>query len=167
MNRKQFISKKEKEFNGKYIPKDRKLEYFERLIKPYQGKNIFILQYLDADGNELKDKFWNVRSSSRFAFELYSWLANEKDVTHFEFEKKLENIKNSPRKPNMDVYLEKQKKVIFIESKLTEKTPQHINNLSTSYYLGSKEDSERDLEQVLEHRYHGNKDFAHEFPEFI
>ena len=115
-----FINKKTKENGGEIKGLD-KLNYFERMIIPYdkKGKKLFITQYLSGDGNELNKKFWAVNSSSRFAFELYSWMAREeaKDVLDFQFEKKLKNIVGSPKNPNMDVYIEKKDEIIFIESK--------------------------------------------------
>lgn len=152
---------------GLYLSGADKLKYFERLIKPYDKKErkVFITQYLSADGNELNHKFWSINSSSRFAFELYSWMANDPEVLDFEFEKKLYNIKGSPKKPNMDVYIEKKDTIIFIESKFSEHSPQNIEKLSDSYYL-PKGESKNSKSEIIE-RYYNLENFAKEIPAFI
>ena len=125
-----------------YLSKETRLEYFQRLIKPYTKKGetkYFIMQYLDGDGNELNKKFWSIHSSSRFAFELYSWMANDSRITDFSFEKKLMGLNEAKKGPNMDVYIEKTNEAFFIESKFTEKTSPTIDNLSEAYYLKTSE----------------------------
>lgn len=160
--RDEFIKKKDKDNGGHYLSPDKKLEYLERMIVPYQKNgttNYFLKQYLDADGNELRKKFWATNSSSRFAFEMYSWLAKENRVKNITFEEKLVGIANSPRNPNMDVYIELDNKDIFIESKLTEKYPQNLKSLSISYYSDDKDAQIR--------RYRNHEDAANEFKIFI
>ena len=91
-----------------------KKEYYKRLLSPYsdkQGKEkLFIDQYLQGSGNELESKFWSPNSSSRLAFDLYSWLVNENCIVDFQFEKKLPGVicskKGPAGVPNMDVYSE-------------------------------------------------------------
>lgn len=157
---------KRNDFKTGYISTKEKVEYFNRLTKSYtknHEKHYFIMQYLDGDGNELKKKFWSIKSSSRFAFELYSWLAKEKDVVDFQFEKKLKTINGSKRPPNMDVYIEKKDEAIFIESKLTEKTSSNIDGLSESYYEYKTIRSK----QHLYERFYKDKRAAKEFRKFI
>lgn len=56
-----------------YISSEDIVQYLGRLCKNRkQGK--FISQYLEGDGNEISKKFWSVKSSSRLAFDLYSWI---------------------------------------------------------------------------------------------
>ncbi|NLY48683.1 MAG: hypothetical protein GX059_06640 [Clostridiales bacterium] len=109
------------------------------LNTPYEKKNqikTFISQYNSGDGNELKKKFWSVHSSSRYAFEAYSWLANEKSCLDIEFEMKLPALTGySVGAPNMDVYIEFTDKNIFIESKLLE--CEEIS-LSSNYFFDKK-----------------------------
>lgn len=172
MNRKEFDSLKIKEFGGEYLPRDVRLEYFERLIKPYkkQDNQFFILQYLNGDGNELNQKFWSIHSSSRFAFELYSWMAADNRVSGFEFEKKLVGLHGSPKVPNMDVYIKIKNRIIFIESKFCEASPQNINNLSESYYLEkgeAKNSRGGKVESELIDRYYGDKQASEKFSNFI
>lgn len=59
---------------GKSISKEEKLVYFERMIQFYEKnheKKFFIEQYLRGAGHELSGNFWELRSSSRMAFDLY------------------------------------------------------------------------------------------------
>jgi len=99
--------------------------YLSRLITPYEGggkKKIFFDQFSNGNGNELKNKFWSRRSSSRLCFDLYSCHANNPQVLDIEFEYKLPGIfsgrNESPA--NMDVYIKTKNRIIFIESKFTE-----------------------------------------------
>ena len=108
------------------MDKREKCSYFERLIKKNgQCDSLFIEQYLNGSGNELEHKFWSEKSSSRLCFDLYSWLCLDCRIKNFQFEKKLPGVlwkKNlSAAPPNMDVYFEIDDKVVFIESKYTEK----------------------------------------------
>lgn len=101
------------------------LKYFERLISENKSKTLFIEQFLHGSGNELKDKFWSDRSSSRLCFDMYSWLCQEPNILEFQFEKQLPGVKTGINRvsgaPNMDVYFELEKDIVFIESKYTEK----------------------------------------------
>lgn len=128
------------------ITTEEKLSYYERLIMPYYEKGIqrfFIDQYLQGNGEELKSKFWSKNSSSRLAFDLYSWIVNE-PISSFQFEKKLPGVICSPKGPagvpNMDVYFETKKDIFFIESKYTEKTSWEYKNgdLSKAYWDNNK-----------------------------
>jgi len=142
---------------GKYISDNEKLLYLERLIQPYKKKGITkfcIEQYLHADGGELDSKFWNKRSSSRFAFELYSWLAFDEKCIDFEFEYKLPGMASGGKTPNMDVFIETKTEIIFIESKFSEQS-----NISTDAMYGLpeaywKECSYGRREMNLYQRYH-------------
>ena len=166
MTRQDFYKQKE---NGiKSITDEKKLDYFQRLITPYKKNGVsktFISQYLEADGNELSKKFWSVRSSSRFAFELYSWMANDDRIKDICFEKKLKAIKGSNKKPNMDVYIEKDNRIIFIESKFSEIYPQSIQGLSDSYYLEKGES--QNSKTTISKRYYGRDDIAKAISNFV
>lgn len=126
--------------SGIYINNSEKKAYFERLTTPYEKKGVckyFIDQYVRGSGNELYDKFWNIKSSSRLAFDLYSWMAKDISVLDFEFEKHLPSPASGGTGPNMDVYIETEDEIIFVESKFTERANcNYINNsyLSPAYY---------------------------------
>ena len=148
------------------------LEYLKKLITPYEKKGkrkLFILQFARGAGNELAEKFWSPISSSRLAFDLYSWLAEEKNVIDFEFEKQLPGLKSGGMGPNMDVFIETQDELIFIESKFTEKAELgYINHknpsasyLSPAYYA----DVHGKKAMTLEERFY-NKPFAERFSKF-
>ena len=167
-------SQKDASPNDNHLTKDKKVEYFERLIKPYEKvdgvKEYFIMQYLQGDGNELKEKFWSIHSSSRFAFELYSWMVNDIRIKRFCFEKKLEGLKDTTTPPNMDVYFELDNRIIFIESKFSEISTQSINNLSEAYYVEKGQTkTNRGLAAKLEliDRYHNHEDGKTRFVKFI
>ena len=158
-----------KEKSGQYIDPDDKKEYLIRLNTPYEKKNqikTFISQYNSGDGNDLKKKFWSVHSSSRYAFEAYSWLANEKSCLDIEFEMKLPALTGySVGAPNMDVYIEFTDKNIFIESKLLECEEISLSKLSESYY---KEKSElKNLKGILKERYDNDIGLSKKIPDFI
>lgn len=109
---------------GKYISNEEKLQYFERLIEPYKFKDktqFFIEQYLKGAGKELSGSFWNVKSSSRMAFDLFSWLVKLQNVKDFSFEYKLPGLQSGGESPNMDVFIETIDEIIFIESKYSER----------------------------------------------
>ena len=124
-------------------------EYLLKLFSPYKKKGeikFFIFQYLRGAGKELNKKFWSPVSSSRLAFNLYSWLAkNDSPVVDFEFEYQLPGLKSGGMGPNMDVYIETKDEIIFIESKFTEKADLNYINLedepssylSPAYYAPS------------------------------
>lgn len=117
-----------------------KLNYLEEMICPFTKKGqkkYFIEQYLRGAGNELSEKFWELRSSSRMAYDLYSWMKDCDDIIDFEFEYQLPNLKSGGIGPNMDVFIETEDELIFIESKFTEKANLHyIDNgyLKEAYY---------------------------------
>ena len=145
--------------------------YYQRLTKPYTTKKkprFFIEQYLNGDGNELAKKFWAKHSSSRLAFELYSWLVNADWVVDFAFEYKLKAIASSTKKPNMDVFIETRDSVIFVESKFTEKPCQTFTDktLSPAYYLKDSV-TRRNKEYSLSDRYYGNENVAEIISQFI
>lgn len=125
---------------GKYIEKSLKEAYIQRLGKPYlkKGKQKFFLyQYATGAGNELNRKFWNKKSSSRFAFDLYSWMAYDDSIIDFEFEYHLPGLASGGMGPNMDVYIETENEIIFVESKFSEIANLHYidnNYLREAYY---------------------------------
>lgn len=118
----------------------KKLEYLEEMLQPYEKKNekkYFIEQFLHGAGNELDEKFWELRSSSRMAYDLYSWMKDERNVIDFAFEYQLPGLKSGGNGPNMDVFIETKDELIFIESKFTEKANLHYidnNYLREAYY---------------------------------
>lgn len=151
---------------------EQKCEYLNRLSKPYikNGiKKIFYDQYIQGDGNELKNKFWSKHSSSRIAFDLYSCMANYDSIDDFEFEYQLPGIlyKNKESgKPNMDVYYKKGDTIFFIESKFTE-TPK--SELPQAYYIENdeyKNTNNKMVKEPIQKRYRGNLFVATEFPKF-
>ena len=120
----------------KNIDEKSKSDYYRRLTKVNKGRR-FIDQFLQGSGCELAEKFWSKNSSSRLAFDLYSWIPN------VVFEKKLPGVicsKAGPAGvPNMDVYIELSDRHLFIESKYTEKaglsyTNGDKPNLSKAYW---------------------------------
>lgn len=123
------------------ISQTERLKYLEEMIQPYikNGvKKYFIEQFLRGAGNELSGKFWELRSSSRMAYDLYSWMKDCDDIIDFEFEYQLPHLNSGGIGPNMDVYIETEDELIFIESKFTEKANLHyIDNgyLKEAYYI--------------------------------
>lgn len=154
------------------ISLEQKIEYLNRLSKPYINNNkkkIFFDQYMNGDGSELKNKFWSKHSSSRIAFDLYSCLANENKIDDFEFEYQLPGIlyKNKESgKPNMDVYYQKGSTIYFIESKFTE-TPS--SKLPQAYYIKTdkyKNTSDIYVNEPLQNRFRNNLFIAELFSDF-
>lgn len=86
-------------------------------------------QYKDGDGNELEEKMRAIRSSSALTYNLFG---NNPAVINTEklkfvpgtykvtYEKQLKTIKRSPRKANLDAFLESEDALIFFEMKMTE-----------------------------------------------
>ena len=154
---------------------DLKVKYYERLIKPYTkgGKKKFAIeQFLRGAGNELSDKFWHEISSSRMAFDLYSWMQNgeyDNVITDFEFEYPLPPLNSGGMGPNMDVFIETKDELIFIESKFTEKANLNYKNknnkgetyLSPGYYAETHGSKKMPLEERF-YRY----PYARKFAEF-
>jgi len=101
-----------------------------KLMDKYEKKGLpsyFLFQYLNGAGNELGTKFWQPHSSSRMAFDLYSWLKTNDDALDFCFEKQLDGMKSGGMGPNMDVFIETKDEVIFIEKKRVSRIfPRHI-----------------------------------------
>lgn len=141
--------------------------YLERLIKPIENNQVtsfFIDQYLAGNGNELQNKFWSNISSSRLAFDLYSWIPGVK------FEFKLPGVicsnKGAAGVPNMDVYIETDEHMVFIESKYTESAGLKYckgNNpaLSKAYW-----DKGIYNGLPLQNRFYGRKDIGEKFCDF-
>jgi hypothetical protein len=150
------------------INKEEKLKYLEEMIQHYTKQNqkkYFIEQFLNGAGNELVDKFWELRSSSRMAYDLYSWMKNDANVLDIEFEFQLPNLQSGGIGPNMDVFIETEDELIFIESKFTEKANLHyIDNgyLKEAYYIKSPYGRSQ---MGLEERFYDNK-WAVRFSDF-
>ncbi len=129
-------------------------------------QKFFIDQFAAGAGNELDGKFWNVKSSSRFAFDLYSWMSEDDNILNLEYEYHLPGMASGGMGPNMDVYVETEKEVIFIESKFSESANLHYldnNYLSKAYY--THELYGRKKRSLLD-RYYGNS-FAEDMSKFI
>lgn len=151
---------------------EEKSSYLKRLSTVYEKnglKKLFIDQYLNGDGSELKAKFWSKKSSSRIAFDLYSWLATNPEIDDFEFEYQLPGILSGGKeagKPNMDVFYKIDKTIYFIESKYTETPSQE---LPEAYYIRDnvyKNTKKQIVSSSLLERFR-NKDFiANEFATF-
>lgn len=147
---------------------ERRKSYLTRLFTPYRkgGKiHLFVLQFLGGDGNELKKKFWSKRSSSRMAFELYSGLKDNDDIKELFFEFPLPGLASGGKGPNMDVYIETENDIIFIESKFKEKANlSYIKEgyLSKAYY---SEEPYGERGMGLDERFYGNK-WANRFATF-
>ena len=142
-----------------------------KLMDKYEKKgtqSYFLLQYLNGAGNELGTKFWQPHSSSRMAFDLYSWLKTDHEALDFCFEKQLNGMKSGGMGPNMDVFIETVDEVIFIESKFTESADlRYINKnresksyLSPAYWTekpyGPKKNEDGSKGYSLEERYYFN-----------
>lgn len=140
-----------------------KTDYYRRLTVLRDNRR-FIDQYLQGSGCELEEKFWSPNSSSRLAFDLYSWIPN------VEFEKKLPGVICSPSGPagvpNIDVFIEMEDRLLFIESKYTEAA-------SLSYTLGNKPNLSKAYwykgyhgKLPIERRFYGNGMVAERFSNF-
>lgn len=145
-----------------------KLKYLEEMICPYtkkEQKKYFIEQYLRGAGNELSGKFWELRSSSRMAYDLYSWMKDSDDIIDFEFEYQLPNLKSGGIGPNMDIFIETKDELIFVESKFTEKANLHYidNGYLKEAYYADKEYGRSKMD--LTTRFYGN-DWAKLFSSF-
>jgi len=132
--------------------------YLKRLITPYIGggeRKIFFDQFINGSGNELDNKFWSPRSSSRLCFDLYSCFVHNPKVRDIEFEYKLPPIYSAGKKaspPNMDVYIETDDYIVFIESKFTEiaKNADYKKNLSKAYWVKGDKSDPSDGNLVIE-----------------
>lgn len=130
-----------KNYTGKRIEKDERFIYESRLAKTYKKKDekrCFLDQLINGSGNELKDKFWSKISSSRLAFDIYSWLAEDLSCIDIQLEYKMPGIISKGRecKANMDVMIETENDIWFIESKFTEtaNNGEYENNLPEAYW---------------------------------
>ena len=166
-----------KQNNGnKYISDKEKVEYYQRLSKAYIKNNKikrFIYQYLEGDGNELASKFFNVYSSSRICFEMYSWMANLDCILDIEFEYHLPSMNSSSFElmgSNMDVYYEAYNDITFIESKFTEAVNNKNAIIPDAYYKEkgiAKSQKGTYLKSDLYYRFNNNYVLAKLFPTFI
>ena len=166
-----------KQNNGnKYISDKEKVEYYQRLSKAYIKNNKikrFIYQYLEGDGNELLSKFFNVYSSSRLCFELYSWMANSDSISNIEFEYHLPSMRSSSfnlRGPNMDVYYEAYNDITFIESKFTEAVNNKNAIIPDAYYKEKGRARSKKgiyLKSDLLYRFNNNYELVSLFPAFV
>lgn len=178
MKRAEIIEKMNKLNGGPTISDKDKTDYIKRLKTPYIKKGIkktFFDQYDRGSGSELAGKLWSSISSSRFAFEMYSWLAELSSVIDIEFELKLVGV-TTRGVPNMDVYIELKDKIIFIENKFTESYEQIIDcsTLPGAYWKekGDKEALTTDkppkpIGSLLIQRYHKDQEALDEFLLFI
>lgn len=131
------------------IDDNRKVGYFQELIIPYEKKGkkkFFIDQYINGAGKELKNHFWSKKSSSRLAYEMFSWMKDDPRIKDIEFEYHLKGLASGGEGPNIDVFIETEKEILFIESKFTEKAKLEYKDtgyLSKGYYdqqpYGSKQ----------------------------
>ena len=173
MNRETAIKKRR---DANIVDEQLNAEYLNSLKKPYVKKGVnkcFYDQFDNGSGNELEEKFWSPISSSRFAFEMYSWLAPDERIVDVEFELKLIGV-TSQGVPNMDVYIELSDEIIFIESKFTEQYKQSIecDSLPGAYWkeLGDKDALTTKGERIgttLLRRYHNDREALSEFLNFI
>ena len=164
--------------NGnKYIPDKKIIEYYQRLSKAYIKNNKvkrFIYQYLEGDGNELISKFFNVYSSSRLCFEMYSWMANDPSIADIEFEYHLPSMRSSSnfklRGSNMDVYYKKDDDIYFIESKFTEVVNNKLAIIPDAFYKERGEALSQKgipLKSDLYYRFNNNITLVRLFPDFV
>lgn len=179
MNKKDFIKT-----NKGTISSTKRNEYLSRLNKTYVKNNIiksFYSQFNHGSGHEIETgKFWAYISSSRLAFDLYSWRADRDNFIDFEFEKKLPGIWYKPNKessgvPNMDVYFETTEEITFIESKFTE-SPNSVIKLAEAYWqekdeyhITTKIEGTNEYETrtfPIDCRYHNKKQIAVLFVQF-
>lgn len=158
---------------NKHIDSEYIVSYLLELSKCPKGSNIsFGEQYIKAGGQELKDKFWNKKSSSRLCFDLFRDIADLESVEEFQFEKRLPGLKSGGSGPYIDVYIETVSEIIFIESKYSESS-------SYRYYTDKKGNGEYYLSEGywklgeygkkrmnIEERYYCYG-FAKKFVEFI
>lgn len=99
----------------------------DNLIEPMSDDNV--KQYKNGDGNELEEKMRAIRSSSALTYNLFgnNHIAMKVENSFFVpglyevvYEKQLKTIKRSPRKANLDAFLESEDSLIFFEMKMTE-----------------------------------------------
>lgn len=157
--------------------KDLKIDYLRRIFYPFKkdGKlDSFVFHYLQGSGNELKEKFWSPRSSSRLCFDLYSWMGSDDGYSVIQFEKKLPGIKSGARQisPNMDVYFESGNEIVFIESKYTETAlnKNYLKDLPEAYWNTDQvylSVSGKKVNYSIGERYHNKKKVMDEFVSFI
>jgi hypothetical protein len=156
------------------LSNESQIEYFKKMIIPYEKKRekkYAIIQFVRGAGNELTEKFWQDHSSSRMAYDLYSWMQDKDhpEIRDFEFEKQLPPLKSGGMGPNMDVYIETKDEIIFVESKFTEKANLNYMNenekgetyLSPGYFA----DVHGEKRLTLSNRFYGYG-YAARFAEF-
>lgn len=129
-----------------------KEKYLNALEKAYEKEGqqkCFKTQFEKGKGKELNSKFWSPISSSRLAFELYSWIANFSQCKDIEFEFKLPGIISGKNEssPYMDVFIKTEKELWFIESKFTEEVKDDCLSslLPQAYYKQLTQTGEEDL----------------------
>ena len=102
---------------------------------------------------------------------LYSWMQEEKysEIKDFSFEYQLPRLNSGGMGPNMDVYIETENEIIFIESKFTEKANLNYRNpnkkgetyLSPAYYASTHGKGQ----MLLSERFYGFS-YAEKFAKF-
>lgn len=127
-------------------------KYLNALEKTYEKggqQKCFKTQFEKGKGKELNRKFWAPISSSRLAFELYSWIANFSQCKDIEFEFKMPGIISGKKEcsPYIDVYVRTEKEIWFIESKFTEEVKADSLSLSLpqAYYKQLTKTGEEDF----------------------
>lgn len=155
----------------KYIDVADIKDYFNRLLTPYFKKGVEkipFFQFAEGGGQELGSKFWNKKSSSRLAFDLYSWMEFDDAIKDFEFEFHLPGLASGGSGANMDVFFETEKSVFFIESKFSENVDnlKAINNLSEAYYAENFT-NRKHINVSLTDRYYGLGEVGKQISKFI
>ena len=122
---------KTKMINDHSLDSEQKDYYFLRLednLREPMGDDAQI-QYGEGEGNELELKMRSIRSSSALTYNLFgNGPVDIKDNNpHFTpgiynicYEKQLPAIRRSPRRANLDAFLESEEELIFFEMKMTE-----------------------------------------------
>lgn len=136
-------------------------DYVRRLKRRYRkngADKCFYDQFEAGQGHELAGHFWAPASSSRFAFEAFSWLADQPFCEDIEFEYALPKLRDglgrendSIRPPTVDVFFRTASEYVFIESKFLEFGPvrEAFRALPASYFTERRPG-------LLRARYHGN-----------
>lgn len=131
------------------VLQEKYLNALEKIYEKGGQQKCFKTQFEKGKGKELNRKFWTPISSSRLAFELYSWIANFSQCKDIEFEFKLPGIISGKKEcsPYMDVYVRTEKEIWFIESKFTEEVKADSLSLSLpqAYYKQLTQTGEEDF----------------------
>lgn len=156
----------------KYIDISEIQRYFNLLLKPYTKNGVEkrpFYQFAEGGGQELGSKFWNKKSSSRLAFDLYSWMEFDDSIKDVEFEYHLPGLQSDGYGPNMDVFIETDRNVFFVESKFTENVInwRNMDSISTAYYIDSYFNERKHVVQGFAERYYGLEKVGKQVSKFI